>query len=97
MLSEGSSGGLCSALLKYLPLRLALGQVFLDNSGYRYIKVVKVVLLQTARDRLKVLQACSEKNWELISISITFTKPLYFLILAFKIFDRNSFVELNAI
>lgn len=44
-----------------------------------------------------MLQAYSEKNWELISISITFTKLLYFHILSFKNFDINSFVELNDI
>lgn len=42
-----------------------------------------------------MLQAYSEKNWELISISITFTKLLYFHISSFKNFDINSLVELN--
>lgn len=42
-----------------------------------------------------MLQAYSEKNWELISIFITFTKLLYFHISSFKNFDINSLVELN--
>lgn len=42
-----------------------------------------------------MLQAYYEKNWELISISITFTKLLCFHISSFKNFDINSLVELN--